>query len=511
MKCFDLIITLQDDCIFSERNATAGGHKALDYIPGGALLGAVAAKLYPTLSSQQAFDWFHSGKLRFGNAYPLTRDKQRTFPMPACWHQAKGDKAKTEEGHLDKEKVWRLGMPKDGKFPDNKQPTQLRDGYIALNGRLAEANRSFRMKTAINADTGRAKESALFGYDALQAGQHFYAQICCDDSFNETDIQTIKDALSEQVLLGRSRSAEYGRASIAIPPDALPALPSGSAVGNKITLWLLSDLMVMDQHGQPTLTPLPQDLGLPEGKLVVKESFLRTRRYSTWNAHKRGYEMERQVINKGSVLVYQLDAPLTDEHLKMIAAGLGVERQTGLGQVWLNPPLLETQQPDWGKSAALSWHDKIELAEPKTTPALIKWLSKRQEQSKGQAKFQREAKAIAKNYDDLCQSSRNLRGLDSSVHVGPSQSQWGAVLAAAKSPRDLEAFLNAKDGSFKAKGEGWKDEFWDASKSKGQEVTSFHAWFLEVTAESKDIRLVQHLVREIQSVLKAQKHTGGKA
>lgn len=523
MNSFDLIITLQDDCIFSERNATAGGHKALDYIPGGALLGAVAAKFYPTLPSQQAFDWFHAGKLRFGNAYPLTRDKQRTFPMPACWHQAKGEKPKTEDGRIDEQKVWRLDKRESGKLPDDKQPVQLRDGYIALNGNLAEANKSFRMKTGIDVDTGRAKKSALFGYDALQAGQHFYAQIRCDDSFSEADIQTIKDALSDKILLGRSRSAEYGRASVSIPSDALPALPSGNVANNKITLWLLSDLMALDNYGQPTLAPLPQELGLPDGKLVVAESFLRTRRYSTWNAHKRGYEMERQVINKGSVLVYQLGAPLTDEHLNMVAAGLGAERQAGLGQVWLNPPLLETEQPVWGTSAALSWHDQTELAEPRTKPALIKWLSKRQEQATEQETVQSKAKTLAKNYFALCKSARDLKGLDDpSIHVGPSQSQWGSVLAAAKRPCDLEAFLNAEGGSFKAKGEGWKDEFWDTNKSKGQEVTSFHTWFLGMVSEKtnkgnqdyykpKDTRLVQHLVREIQSVLKEQKHKGGKA
>ena len=181
MQIIELLITLQDDCIFSERNATEGAHRALDYIPGSALLGAAAARLYQEIGNSRAFDWFHSGKMRFGNAYPLTKEGYQTFPMPACWHQAKGAKA-VQENKADDNQIYRLDKCQDNKLPGKPtpQPQQLRSGYISLNGSVVNPEKSFRMKTAINAETGRAKDAALFGYDALQAGQRFYAQIHCD-------------------------------------------------------------------------------------------------------------------------------------------------------------------------------------------------------------------------------------------------------------------------------------------------------------------------------------------
>ncbi len=501
MKTLDVVITLQDDCIFSELNATEGAHKALDYIPGGALLGAVAARLYSELDNNQAFDWFHSGKIRFGNAYPLVDDK-RTFPMPTCWHEAKNESA-INGGKIDSTKVWRLDKCEKNTLPKNQQPKQLRAGYVSLDSCVAETHKSFRMKTAIDAEKGRAKESALFGYDALQAGQRFYAQISCDDAMTEADIARLKATLSKSLLLGRSRSAEYGRAKVEIIQEQ-PTLSSEQLNDLEITLWLLSDLMALDEYGQPTLSPKPQHLGLPKGELVAENSFLRTRRYSTWNAHKQGYEMERQVISKGSVLVYKLESSLTDEHLQRIAAGLGVERQAGLGQVWLNPPLLADKQPHFEKSVASLADKAKELPKPAKEPELIAWLRKQQGDKDSKQNFAREAKDIARTYKSLMQNARDLKGLDASVHVGPSHSQWGAVLAAAKSRRELETFMNATDGSFKPRGEGWKDEFW-----QGEQLVSFYNWFRNHYQQQNSPPFIQHLVREIMAELKDQK--GGRA
>lgn len=509
MRTLDVVITLQDDCIFSERNATDGAHQALDYIPGGALLGAVAARLYAELGNNQAFDWFHSGKMRFGNAYPLV-DGKRTFPMPACWHQAKG-KSPIEDGKLDNHQIWRLDECENHALPDNQQPQQLRAGYLSLDGYIAKTNKSFRMKTAIDADTGRAKESALFGYDALQAGQRFYAQISCDDAMTEADITQLKATSNKPLLLGRSRSAEYGRATVEIL-QTQPALSSEQPNNLEITLWLLSDLMALDEYGQPILSPTPQHLGLPKGELVAENSFLRTRRYSTWNAHKQGYELERQVISKGSVLVYQLESSLTDEHLQLIAAGLGVERQAGLGQVWLNPPLLAGEQPEFDTPTQRLVENKSKQKNVPLKPDLIVWLESQQDQKIKKQDFSHKARAIVlgkkhneeKSYREMMQSVRELKGLDASVHVGPSHSQWGAVLAAAKSRRELETFMNATDGSFKPRGEGWKDEFW-----QGEQLVSFYNWFRNHYQQQNSPPFIQHLVREIMAELKDQK--GGRA
>ena len=90
MTSFNYTARLVTDAVISERSSTTGGHRCLDYIPGACLLGAVAAKLYDSLG-QDAFTVFHSGKVRFGNGYPLSAAGEPAFPVPFAWHTAKGE------------------------------------------------------------------------------------------------------------------------------------------------------------------------------------------------------------------------------------------------------------------------------------------------------------------------------------------------------------------------------------------------------------------------------------
>ena len=81
------IVTLESDAVISETSATAGVHSTLDYLPGAALLGACAASLYDSLAPEESFLVFHSGRVRFGNAYPLAENGAPAIPVPAAMPQ----------------------------------------------------------------------------------------------------------------------------------------------------------------------------------------------------------------------------------------------------------------------------------------------------------------------------------------------------------------------------------------------------------------------------------------
>lgn len=504
MNVLDIVITLKDDCVFSERNATEGGHSALDYIPGSALLGAVAAKAYQADDLQTAFDWFHSGKLRFGNAYPLTGGGQRAYPIPACWHEAKNEPS-TEGKTIDAKKVWRLDMM-GGKLPQDKQPKQMRQGYVAATGELADPKKFLRMKTAIDGDKGRAKEGMLFGYDALRAGQRFHAQIQINDSFAADAIDKLKAIFEQPLLLGRSRSAEYGHATAQILDGSTDVSHESTKGGKELTLWLQSDLMLLDKFGQPNLCPSAEELGLPAGKYRADKSFVRTRRYSTWNTYKHGYEMERQVICKGGVLVFELDGAASDDDLKTLnqklSQGVGLERQAGLGQVWLNPPLLLSEQPAFEKDVAPLFTVSASSEKSQTAETdLIAWLRKRTTGKADKQQLAANARRVAKVYSDLQKSARKLKGLNDSVFVGPSVSQLSALQNRFKNHEPINAILGSQEGAFKSAGEGWSDEFQHSEHG----IISFYRWFeLEVQSNSNHYYLSE-LVREIQGQIKSQK------
>ena len=516
MKGFKLHLRLKEDCIFSEINASEGGHKGLDYIPGGALLGAAASALYHAISHECAFDLFHSGKVRFNNAYPISNSGQRSYPIPLCWHSAKGGETyqhKDDANYLIADAVWRLDQCEQGKLPEAKQPQQVRQGYIALDGCMAQSTKSFRMKTAIDANAGRAKEAALFAYDALNAGQCFYTEVHLDKDIDTALLEQLKQVFESTLLLGRSRSAEYGKVISQIADLDTPINQPFDNQATEITLWLQADLMVLDRYGQANLNPSSVDLGLPNGRFIAEKSFIRTRHYSLWNAYKHCPEMERQVISKGSILVYELDKPLEQQHYELITSGLGLERATGLGQVWLNPPLLDSLQPQFNKTAHSSpcfitteSSANISIENPNTP--LIKWLEKQAKQKSNDAILNKQVKEVAQQYHQLLRSSCQLQGIDLSIHIGPSLSQWGNALDAAKQSGDISLHLfMGENAACKDTAKGWQDEYWNQDSEK---IASFLKWFKERLEQQfnqernhhRNAYFTQRLIREIMAILK---------
>lgn len=497
MSDFTVILELIDDCVFSERAATEGGHKSLNYIPGAALLGAAAARLYTKLPSAAAFTLFHSGQVRFGNGLPLGPDDETAWPIPLCWHHAKGEPTQ-QDNQLLSERIWRLGDKFE--LSENKQPKQLRSGYVTNSGSVWEPKETMRMKTAIDPTTGRAREAALFGYEALTAGQRFCARISADAAVNADLLQQLRATFTGQLLLGRSRSAEYGRVRTVVH-DFTPLPQPSSTRGGRVTLWLLSDLAALDDKGQPTLTPRPEWLGLPPGTCVLEQTFLRTRHYSPWNAHRRGPDLERQVISQGSVLVFDLQRPLTAaEQAQIAATGLGAHREAGLGQVWLNPTWL----------GAIGEHPQF-VAKPQPVPqtplptvpepALITWLRGEQSQQSTRGDLTKQARELAKSYNEILASARKLKGVMDDIEIGPSASQWGGVLAAAKDANtrhELKAKL-FEGNACVCKNTRWQDEYWD--KNTGT-TPKFVDWIKEKFEANQDIRFMQVLAREILEVVK---------
>ncbi len=457
MKRQALKIELLDDCVFSASAATEGGHESLDRVPGAALLGAAASTLYAKLGSEQAFTVFHSGRLRFGDGLPWNGGSIG-WPVPRCWHYPKTGEV-SDGGFLKAENLYSFAFKEKPKPKDNdgkdKQLKQLRDGYVHADGRHSKPVHSLRLKTAINPDTGRANEGQLFAYDALHRGQVFVSLLEADDAVDEALFRQVADALQGEVLLGRSRSAEYGRAKITMID--LPEIPTPGAAADSLTLWLLSDLALNDAYGQPTLQPDGAAFGLPGAEIQWDRSFLRGRRYSPWNAARHGYDRERLVLEAGGVITLRLNGIDREEAVARLQAGVGLYREAGLGRLWIDPPLLATVQPTFQQPAQ---------QEPKTgevsEPAhpLVGWLK-----AAAGISWKQEAEQWAREFETLylktVDASRSLHGIPPHVAYGPSRSQWGTVLERAKSATGdavHQRLFDGDDAVIKPKGEGWDIE-----------------------------------------------------
>lgn len=433
-----LTLTLTDPIVISQSNATKGIHQSLDYIPGANILGAIASQSYSIIKdgnsaknkdankgTNKAFDIFHSGKVRFGNALPLVNN-QPSYPIPFSFYYGKGKDKNTIKN----------GVKTPLEFADGVQPKQHRQGYINTKCEFFTPIKHSHLRTAIDRDKAIAKEAALFGYQSLNAGLQLQAHI---DADNQEDLVLIEDYL-QTFKIGRSRSAHYGRVEVSKTEieEIGTVTPTEKHLGQLI-LWLSSDLIVYNQDGQPTLTPTLEDLGLGKHKPINSEkSFIRTRKYATYNGKRRSYDLEKQVIMQGSVLVYD---EVEDIDTAKLHQGLGAYTEAGYGQVVpFEQSLINNEDltltPSTNKTQDLQSSESA-LSDLPTLPdlPLLQFLQEKQALQANQVAVNKDA---AEKIKHLFKRYENIRKMTGESIVGPSKSQWGLVREVATKTKATE-------------------------------------------------------------------------
>ncbi len=455
MSRITLDIELIDDVVLPRNIATSGTADTHDFIPGSVLLGVFAGRCYCQADQfsgdgaayEALGDLFQSGRVRFQDALPLDDKGMPCVPMPLSIHRPKAIVGNAKAGY---------DLSVEAR-PDGIQLTQMRSGYLAqlcADGNALDArNRrfhsdvlrpgtSYMMRTAINEKTGRAREAQLFGYASLAAGQKFRCAIDFDDNdqlrkhvdtmlgllFGKSDIARIR--------VGRSRNAEYGRASISRSEAA--TLESQATGRSSCRLLLLSDLAAFDQFGLPTFAPAPQDLGLSDGVTFDDaKCFVRFRSYAPYNAALGKREPERHVIERGSVLTLH---GVTDADHALLRSGLGAYRQQGLGQVLM----LDDETPLINPAPADNQENQIEQGAAPVLPAVnLQDGSDQQADATFLAWLGQVAGAhrtvdielidnLVSRWDDAYRSARTIFGASDDVFIGPTRRQWALIRSEAR-------------------------------------------------------------------------------
>ena len=394
-------VTLLSDVAVTANAATQGGHRGLDYLPGSLFLGAAVARCMENHPFDPSF--FLSGRVRFLDALPV-QDGQRTVPLPLCYHKRK-------------EGAWEGAVPCTDPAAETRkgeQWKQWREGFLTPSGVvLKEVPRSTRMKTAVDRNKRRSEEGKLFSCESLSRGMVLRMRVQAEAP---ADLERVHAWFHGQELaLGRSRSAEYGFVRVQAVGDRVPPVPKPLEDPRRVVLVLASDLALL-RDGMPVLLPRGEDFGLPEdSRLLPEETFLRTRRYVPWNRFFNCRMAERQVLLKGSVLTFQVPDPLDPVALQAaLAAGVGMHREEGLGQVEVNP--------SWVLSPPLL----VSPAEPsKASPAkpqtpLVRYLA-----DKVQAQnLSREAFSLGLVW---AQEWRKLSDRIAKDQPVPGKAQWGTI------------------------------------------------------------------------------------
>ena len=362
-----LELTLRSPVAISATSATVSGHRSLTWVPGAHLLGAAARAMRLDPSAplpERAWRILCSGEVRFGDAWPAD-GREPAFVAPLCLHHPKGEVDAAP---------WNLVR---AERPGTTQLEQLRGRHVSAEGRLVQPRRSHTLRTAME-EGGRAREGLLFGIDALEAGERFLAQIAADTS------QLLEEVIelllrSSPIRVGRSRSAEFGVVDLQ-RVDGWEDPPQAPPREGELVVWLISDLALRDRAtGGPRLVLEPGDLGLPVGwRRDAQRTFVRTRRYSPFNGARRRPDLERQVLEAGSVVVFRGDTTLDREAIEAsLSGGLGDHVQEGLGRVVLDPALLAEPTV-----TLLSRQVPDDAPAPRPDDALGRWLGRRIEEQR---------------------------------------------------------------------------------------------------------------------------------
>jgi len=255
------------------------------------------------------------------------------------------------------------------------------------------------------------------------------------DESVSTDLfaQLIAKMTERTLRIGRSRYAEYGQVAVEKANWTEEKQSQSDKPTTDITLWLLADIALIDEWGQPTLLPTTQHFGLPDGDLNLKKSFIRSRHYAPFNSHYARREQERTVLTMGSVLQFKLKQATDIQPLqKKLQSGVGLYRQAGLGQVWLNPPLLQTPQPALEAANHVEKPPKPE--QPDNNP-LAQWITEQLGQKSQNQEIEKQAKEWLRTLKLLYRSARLLASRPAEIPIGPSAAQWGRIRDLATKPQ----------------------------------------------------------------------------
>ena len=409
---------LLSDIVLNDSSATEGKRKSLDFIPGNNFLGIVAAQLYKE-PDDDAWNIFHSGHVRFGDAHPSADGKRGLRIAASIFHpKLKGMETGCYVHHLTKHNDDIRAM----------QLKQCREGfYIYGQDNLATqiiVNKDFAIKSAYDSDMRRAKDSQMFGYESLCKGLIMYFTVEV-----ENEAKQYKDAIIQALCghhhIGRSRSAQYGWVEITESTfEEIATTQQSIQIKGKqyLTVYADSRLIFLDENGNNTFQPSTRDLGIEDDDAEIDWALsqIRTFQYAPWNYKRQAFDTDRCGIEKGSVFLVRTNSIVPTEKT------VGYYKNEGFGHIIYNPVFLQGDENGLSLFKFSKQKETISINQPtEVNSNLIQFLKKKQEESAAENNIIQEVNKFVEQNKELF--SQDLFA-----------SQWGSIRALAMAYNDEE-------------------------------------------------------------------------
>ena len=367
----------------------------LSFIPGGAIRGALAARLGDPDSRAEIRSQFQilvlDGSVCCLNAYPLDDGGRRTLPALTSLRSSK-----EADRYLD---LTAFEGKDQATWPEDSLKV-IRWQYVSLT-----SAQPVRMKAEVGSrihhqrdrQRGRAwtekrdgrefPHGAIFTYEYLQPGQTFAGMIQVlgsDESECEQRINQIQEILKGSIRLGRSRRAGYGGEAEIKWGSVQKREVSGEGVilkdlrpGDQFRVLLTSDCIVRDPRtGQIDPASLPE---LFQSRFGGRVTLQRIRwAFDLVGGFNQKWRLElpqARAIAAGSVLLFKAEATIPlDDLLALEHEGIGERRTEGFGRfTFLEAPVQEVR---------IRCARRSEAQKPSTTaPELVEFMERRLLQS----------------------------------------------------------------------------------------------------------------------------------
>ena len=414
MRKMDFVCRFESDIVLHASSNTEGNIERFDYIAGSNFLG-MAARAYDEFK-EKAFDVFHSGAVRFGDAH-IMHGGEATHHVPFSWFAPKGVSL---EDAIKEHALYNDHFITEDEYKkfiaDGEQLKQQRSGYVTAAGTMAKIEHRYAQKSSYDKRNRRSKDGYMFGYYALPKGTQWHFTVEIDD--DNIDSELIRTTLLASKRLGKSRSAEYGRITIeeAAPIVPLPQQLSPIKIDGRfyIFLYAQSRLALYDEHGRESYRPSLKSLGLDGGKIAWELSQIRTDRYTPYNAARKVRDPERLVILKGSVIAVEVAEDFDVAHYQeAVSRGIGLYRSEGHGKVLVNPEFIASREPKFASGNGEKGNSKTVKGE---AGAVHSWL--------------RQQRAAQESEYEMLKAVREFIANNS---VSGNKSQWGQVRSLCRS------------------------------------------------------------------------------
>lgn len=341
MKAVNFLLHTKQPILATSLQGDPNSDVSYPYIPGsmlrGALIGRYLKQYQPTesdiLDNSDVVRLFFDGTTRYLNAYLWDQEQERRcLPIPNCLCKSKGKEDADDISNIIYKHI--------------DSPKQVQ-GFCVIdenNIRLHKVKRRINIHNQRDRKLGRGIEGsgAVFRYDAIDAEQTFQAMVLCN---RDEDADIIRSLLQRKDLwLGGSQSAGYGHVAVQLLEDN-----SWNEVGldweerssqPKLTVTLLSNLILRDDFGQPTTDPQILNKELSESlgtNLKYLDSYANVEVVGGFN-RKWGLPLPQvPSITAGSVFVFKQPEEILDANVHNVEnQGIGERKIDGFGRISIN-------------------------------------------------------------------------------------------------------------------------------------------------------------------------------